>query len=173
MPRAKTPEQSGEEKQAERGNCGAICFNLEYRLRVVAHASVQSHFARNIARLKRQKRREARKRERERGGKLFPPPHIRRINLYVAWRNQAKEAHPKRALRRAAFSVSGPVYAPIGMKLRGVEALLYTYTSLGFRDVFRQGARDASRSRNERDGRYGHVGRKWQGDGRESKSRKW
>jgi hypothetical protein len=53
--------------------------------RIVAHKSVQPHLAWNIARLKRETPPSARE--------LFPPP-IRRINLYAALRNQAKEATP-------------------------------------------------------------------------------
>lgn len=100
----------------------------------------------------------------KRARELFPPP-IRRINLYVALRNQAKEAHPKRALRRV-LGKRLRLCADRDETPRGGSFALYLYE---FGDVFRQGARDASRSRNERDGRYGHVGRKWRGDGRESK----
>jgi len=50
-----------------------------------------------------------------------------RINLYVALRNQAKEAATPNALRHAAFPVSGPVYAPMGMKPRGGSFVLSLY----------------------------------------------
>jgi hypothetical protein len=57
-----------------------------YQPRIIAHENVQPHPAWNIARLKREMPPSARE--------LFPSSlaHGVRINLYVALRNQAKEA---------------------------------------------------------------------------------
>lgn len=148
------------EKQAERGNCGAICFNLEYQPRIVAHESVQPHPAWNIARLKRETPPSARE--------LSPPP-IRRINLYAALRNQAKEATLD-ARCSAPCRVLGKrprLYADRD-ETEGWK-LCFILIRVWARDVFRQGARARLDRENEKDGKYGHVGRKWQGDSRESK----
>lgn len=97
-----------------------------YQPRIITHARVEPHPAWNIARLKRET--PANARELSPFSRTAP---VVRINLYVALRNQAKEATPppnaRVAPRRAEFPVSGPVYAPMGMKLRGGGFVLSLY----------------------------------------------
>lgn len=56
--------------------------------------------------------------------RAFPSSHT--AHQFIRSVEKSSEgSHPRRAL--LAFSVSGPVYAPIGMKLRGGSFVLYLY----------------------------------------------
>lgn len=144
--RAKTRQR--EEKQVKCGNCGAICFNLEYQPHV-AHESVQPHPAWNIARLKREAPPSARE--------LFPPPIYTAHQFIRSVEKSSEGSHPKRAAPRHVFRKRPRLCADRDETERSGSFVLYLY-ELELRDVFRQGARLRLCRLNEKGGKCESAG---------------